>query len=65
VLGAYTLTPLVRSTLNHGRGDADNIQIRIDTRISTASARIVVRHPNMFLGYYKNTGSLRGRHGDG
>ena len=33
---------------------ADNIQIRIDNPDIQGVGEIVVRHPNMFLGYYKN-----------
>jgi long-chain acyl-CoA synthetase len=55
LLGAYTL---------HAAGDADpdttgvamaeDIEIRVDNPDSQGVGEIVVRHPNMFLGYYKN-----------
>jgi long-chain acyl-CoA synthetase len=41
---------------------ADSIEIRIDNPDIHGVGEIVVRHPNMFLGYYKKPGSLRGRH---
>ena len=33
---------------------ADNVEIRIERPDSQGVGEIVVRHPNMFLGYYKN-----------
>jgi long-chain acyl-CoA synthetase len=55
LLGAYTLHP-------EGKVDpdttgvvmADSIEIRIESPDSQGIGEIVVRHPNMFLGYYKN-----------
>src|SRR5689334_11342066 len=55
LLGAYTLHP-------EGKVDPDttgvpmagDIQIRIESPDSQGVGEIVVRHPNMFLGYYKN-----------
>jgi long-chain acyl-CoA synthetase len=56
LLGAYTLHP-------EGKVDpdttgvvmAENIEIKIESPDSQGIGEIVVRHPNMFLGYYKNT----------
>src|SRR4051794_36007650 len=55
LLGAYTLHP-------HDKVDpdttgvpmADDIEIKIDQPDSQGIGEILVRHPNMFLGYYKN-----------
>ncbi|MGC2779756.1 MAG: AMP-binding protein, partial [Bradyrhizobium sp.] len=55
LLGAYTLHP-------HGKVDpdttgvpmAEDIEIKIDAPDSQGIGEIVVRHPNMFLGYYKS-----------
>jgi long-chain acyl-CoA synthetase len=55
LLGAYTLHP-------EGKVDpdttgvvmAETIEIRIESPDSQGVGEIVVRHPNMFLGYYKN-----------
>jgi long-chain acyl-CoA synthetase len=55
LLGAYTLHP-------EGKVDpdttgvvmADSIEIKIESPDSQGIGEIVVRHPNMFLGYYKN-----------
>jgi long-chain acyl-CoA synthetase len=55
LLGAYTLHP-------EGKVDpdttgvvmAENIEIKIESPDSQGIGEIVVRHPNMFLGYYKN-----------
>jgi long-chain acyl-CoA synthetase len=55
LLGAYTLHP-------EGKVDpdttgvvmADSIEIRIEAPDSEGVGEIVVRHPNMFHGYYKN-----------
>jgi long-chain acyl-CoA synthetase len=55
LLGAYTLHP-------EGKVDpdttgvvmADSIEIKIESPDSQGVGEIVVRHPNMFLGYYKN-----------
>jgi long-chain acyl-CoA synthetase len=55
LLGAYTLHP-------HGEVDpdttgvpmAEDIEIRVDRPDVQGVGEIVVRHPNMFLGYYKN-----------
>src|SRR5262245_2270070 len=55
LLGAYTLHP-------EGKVDpdttgvvmADTIEIRIEKPDSQGIGEIVVRHPNMFLGYYRN-----------
>ncbi len=55
LLGAYTLHP-------EGKVDPDttgvvmanSIEIKIESPDSQGVGEIVVRHPNMFLGYYKN-----------
>src|ERR1700748_2082688 len=55
LLGAYTLHP-------EGKVDPDttgvpmasNIEIRVNNPDVNGVGQIVVRHPNMFLGYYKN-----------
>lgn len=55
LLGAYTL-----HRADHVDPDttgvpmADDIEIRIDNPDHNGVGEIVVRHPNMFLGYYKN-----------
>src|SRR6266576_550897 len=55
LLGAYTLHPLGRVDPDTtGVPMADNIEIRIDNPDIHGVGEIVVRHPNMFLGYYKS-----------
>ena len=63
LLGAYTLHPA-------GEVDLDTVGVPFDDDIeirdrqsgrSTASARSSARHPNMFLGYYKNQEATRRR----
>jgi long-chain acyl-CoA synthetase len=55
LLGAYTLHPIGRVDPDSvGVAMADNIEIRIANPDSEGVGEIVVRHPNMFLGYYKN-----------
>jgi long-chain acyl-CoA synthetase len=55
LLGAYTLHPIDRVDPDSvGVAMADNIEIRIANADSEGVGEIVVRHPNMFLGYYKN-----------
>jgi long-chain acyl-CoA synthetase len=54
-LGAYTLHPAGKvdsDTTGVAIGDAVNI--RIDNPDSQGVGEIAVRHPNMFLGYYRN-----------
>jgi long-chain acyl-CoA synthetase len=55
LLGAYTLHPKGNVDPDStGVAMADDIQIRIENPDSEGVGEIVVRHPNMFLGYYKN-----------
>src|SRR6202043_937057 len=54
-LGAYTLHPEGQVDPDTtGVPMADTIEIRIDDPDINGVGEIVVRHPNMFLGYYKN-----------
>ncbi|MGN1287652.1 MAG: long-chain fatty acid--CoA ligase [Bradyrhizobium sp.] len=55
LLGAYTLHPESKVDPDTtGVPMADNIEIRIDNADVNGVGEIVVRHPNMFHGYYKN-----------
>jgi len=55
LLGAYTLHPQGKVDPDTtGIAMADDIEIRIERPDSQGVGEIVVRHPNMFLGYYKN-----------
>jgi long-chain acyl-CoA synthetase len=55
LLGAYTLHPEGKVDPDTtGIAMADDIEIRIESPDSQGVGEIVVRHPNMFLGYYKN-----------
>ena len=55
MLGAYTLHPSGQVDPDTtGVAMADDIEIRIDNPDIHGVGEIVVRHPNMFLGYYKS-----------
>jgi long-chain acyl-CoA synthetase len=55
LLGAYTLHPADKVDPDTtGVAMADDIQIRIDNPDVQGVGEIVVRHPNMYLGYYKS-----------
>src|SRR5258708_643686 len=55
LLGAYTLHPFGEVDPDTtGVAMADSIEIRIERPDIHGVGEIVVRHPNMFLGYYKN-----------
>jgi long-chain acyl-CoA synthetase len=55
MLGAYTLHPEGKVDPDTtGIPMADDIEIRVDNPDINGVGEIVVRHPNMFLGYYKN-----------
>jgi long-chain acyl-CoA synthetase len=55
LLGAYTLHPDDHVDPDTtGVAMSDDIEIRIDNPDSQGIGEIVVRHPNMFLGYYKS-----------
>ncbi|WP_315759161.1 MULTISPECIES: long-chain fatty acid--CoA ligase [unclassified Bradyrhizobium] len=55
LLGAYTLHPDDKVDPDTtGVPMSDDIEIKIDQPDSQGIGEILVRHPNMFLGYYKN-----------
>src|SRR3954462_308262 len=55
LLGAYTLHPAGKVDPDTtGVPMADSVEISIDNADVHGVGEIVVRHPNMFLGYYKN-----------
>ena len=55
LLGAYTLHPAGKVDPDTtGVPMAADIEIRVDNPDINGVGEIVVRHPNMFLGYYKN-----------
>src|SRR5271156_4548696 len=55
LLGAYTLHPAGDADPDTtGVAMAEEIEIRVDNPDIQGVGEIVVRHPNMFLGYYKN-----------
>jgi long-chain acyl-CoA synthetase len=54
-IGAYTLHPVDRVDPDStGIAMADNVEIDIENPDIHGVGEICVRHPNMFLGYYKN-----------
>ena len=55
LLGAYTLHPSDEVDPNTtGVPMSEEIEIRVDNADVNGVGEIVVRHPNMYLGYYKN-----------
>jgi long-chain acyl-CoA synthetase len=55
LLGAYTLHPTDKVNPDTtGVAMSDDIEIKIERPDMHGVGEIVVRHPNMFLGYYKN-----------
>jgi long-chain acyl-CoA synthetase len=55
MLGAYTLHPSEKVDPDTtGVPMAEDIELRVDNPDVNGVGEIVVRHPNMFLGYYKN-----------
>jgi long-chain acyl-CoA synthetase len=55
MLGAYTLHPFAKVDPDTtGVPMAADIEIRVDNPDVNGVGEIVVRHPNMYLGYYKN-----------
>jgi long-chain acyl-CoA synthetase len=55
MLGAYTLHPFGKVDPDTtGVPMAADIEVRVDNPDINGVGEIVVRHPNMFLGYYKN-----------
>src|SRR5438477_800106 len=55
MLGAYTLHPSDKVDPDTtGVPMADDIELRVDNPDVNGVGEIVVRHPNMFLGYFKN-----------
>jgi long-chain acyl-CoA synthetase len=55
MLGAYTLHPFGKVDPDTtGVPMAADIEVRVDNPDVNGIGEIVVRHPNMFLGYYKN-----------
>src|SRR3954463_5670756 len=66
LLGAYTLHPMGKVDPDTtGVPMASDIEIRIDNPDVHGVGEIVVRHPNMFLGYYKNPGASKADIEDG
>src|SRR4029434_49445 len=55
MLGAYTLHPFDKVDPDTtGVPMADDIEVHVDNPDVNGIGEIVVRHPNMYLGYYKN-----------
>ncbi len=66
LLGAYTLHPEDSVDPDTtGVAMAENIEIRIEKADIHGVGEIVVRHPNMFLGYYKNPDATAAEMTDG
>lgn len=66
LLGAYTLHPAEAVDPDStGVAMGPEIEIRIDNPDASGVGEIVVRHPNMFLGYYRNPAASAADMSDG